>query len=272
MTTVNINNNDILEKVNSINLLSHLNDVEVFNNRDDLQELKTNLTINNIADTLTVLKEKIGKVEEFTNDNDSKIKLLKDLFSNFSTVQSKISLPPPAAQEPVKAPVTAPESEPEPEPEAVEPEPEAVEPEPKAVEPQPADEALSEEDKRIKDLQNKLIDPKYLPQIQKTYPPEEQKEITYDFLQNNKPRIESIKSAIYHLKYNNELKSNGKDKLVANYDEADLRKIIDIIYNPKKQLNPLQGWSLGQEILGGKKGKTLKSKRTKKNGSLKKRK
>jgi hypothetical protein len=267
MTTVNINNNDILEKVNSINLLSHLNDVEEFNNRDDLKELKTNLKlIKDKLDSLAELKNAVNDVEEFTNDNDPKIKLLKDLFSNFSTVQSKISLLPPAAQESVKEPVTAPE--PEPEPEA---EPEAVEavPEPEA---EPADEALSEEDKRIKDLQNKLIDPKYLPQIQKTYPSVEQKKITYDFLQKNKPRIESIKSAIYHLKYNNELKSNGKDKLVANYDEADLRKIIDIIYNPKKQLNPLQGWSLGQEILGGKKGKTLKSKRTKKNGSLKKRK
>lgn len=85
MTTVNINNNDILEKVNSINLLSHLNDVEEFNNRDDLQELKTNLNIKHLlANNLSELKEKIGNVEEFTNDNDSKIKLLKDLFSNSS--------------------------------------------------------------------------------------------------------------------------------------------------------------------------------------------
>lgn len=85
MTTVNINNNDILGKVNSINLLSHLNDVEVFNNnRDDLQELKNNLNIKDIADELTKLKNALNGVEEFTNDNDPKIKLLKDLFSNSS--------------------------------------------------------------------------------------------------------------------------------------------------------------------------------------------
>lgn len=113
MTTVNINNNDILEKVNSINLLSHLNDVEEFNNRNDLQELKTNLNIKDLlASNLSELKEKIGNVEEFTNDNDPKIKLLKDLFSNSSVAaQSKrgfvVKTSSQAAQEQAPPPVRA---------------------------------------------------------------------------------------------------------------------------------------------------------------------
>ena len=129
MTTVNINNNDILEKVNSINLLSHLNDVEEFNNRNDLQELKTNLNIKDLlANNLSELKEKIGNVEEFTNDNDPKIKLLKDLFSNSSVAAplppvtaavasvtaSQPPSPPVTASEPPSPPVTA--SEPPPPP------------------------------------------------------------------------------------------------------------------------------------------------------------
>lgn len=96
MTTIDNNNYDILGKVDSIDLLTHLNKVEQFDDaRDDLQKLKTNFNIKDIADKLTELKRVIGNVEEFTDDNDSKIKLLKNLFPNFTTVQSKIPLPPP---------------------------------------------------------------------------------------------------------------------------------------------------------------------------------
>ena len=144
----------------------------------------------------------------------------------------------------------------------------------KADKAQAAYEAMSDEDKLIKDkIQKRLTDEKYVNQVEKSVDRRDRKHITHDWLQQNPPRIESIKRAIHHLKYNNNLKNaDGTDKKVADYDDKDLYNIMEIIYNPSQQLSFYQGYSLGAEIKGGKKRKTLKSKRSKKNKSHRRRK
>ena len=93
MTTIDNNNYDILGKVDSIDLLTHLNKVEQFKDRDDLQDLKGDLNFHLLKVKLKELKNSLDKVENFTNSDEHDIKLLKDLFK-----KEVIALPPPLHQ------------------------------------------------------------------------------------------------------------------------------------------------------------------------------